>query len=193
MLSHPELQVTPHGAGSTIIDAYSLPRPGQGTVLVAASERDSMAAHPAAMTVHLHLAELCERAQDAAVCLQPAGSLVAKTRSLDQARAVVTFLDAASEKTLRSTVALTAARGRGKSAALGLAIAGALALGYSNIFVTAPSPENLRTLFEFVFKVRDAPAPDLHACDVTQQISSDPLSNYLHTRSFSPCCMYVET
>lgn len=86
--------------------------------------------------------------------MQPAGSLVAKTRSLDQARAVVTFLDAASEKTLRSTVALTAARGRGKSAALGLAIAGALALGYSNIFVTAPSPENLRTLFEFVFKVR---------------------------------------
>ena len=85
--------------------------------------------------------------------LQPAGSLVAKTRSLDQARAVVTFLDAASEKTLRSTVALTAARGRGKSAALGLAIAGALALGYSNIFVTAPSPENLRTLFEFIFKV----------------------------------------
>ena len=43
---------------------------------------------------------------------------MAKTRSLDQARAVVTFLDAASEKTLRSTVALTAARGRGKSAGL---------------------------------------------------------------------------
>lgn len=85
--------------------------------------------------------------------MQPAGALIAKTRSLDQARAVVTFLDAASEKTLRSTVALTAARGRGKSAALGLAIAGALALGYSNIFVTAPSPENLRTLFEFIFKV----------------------------------------
>eukprot|EP00891_Asterochloris_glomerata_P009605 jgi/Astpho2/9605/Aster-03877 len=87
---------------------------------------------------------------------QPAGSLVAKCKTLDQARAVVTFLDAASEKTLRSTVALTAARGRGKSAALGLAIAGALALGYSNIFVTAPSPENLRTLFEFVFKGLDS-------------------------------------
>lgn len=65
----------------------------------------------------------------------------------------MTFLDAASEKTLRSTVALTAARGRGKSAALGLSIAGALALGYSNIFVTAPSPENLTTLFEFILKV----------------------------------------
>lgn len=33
---------------------------------------------------------------------------------------------------------------------------GALALGYANIFVTAPSPENLRTLFEFVFKGLDA-------------------------------------
>lgn len=43
-----------------------------------------------------------------------------------------------------------------QSAALGLAIAGALGLGYANIFVTAPSPENLRTLFEFVFKGLDA-------------------------------------
>jgi N-acetyltransferase 10 len=39
---------------------------------------------------------------------------------------------------------------------LGLAIAGALGLGYANIFVTAPSPENVRTLFEFVFKGLDA-------------------------------------
>lgn len=46
--------------------------------------------------------------------LQPAGALVSKCKTLDQARAVVTFLDAVSEKTLRSTVALTAARGRGK-------------------------------------------------------------------------------
>lgn len=46
--------------------------------------------------------------------VQPAGPLVAKCKTLDQARAVMTFLDAASEKTLRSTVALTAARGRGK-------------------------------------------------------------------------------
>ena len=38
---------------------------------------------------------------------------------------------------------------------MGLAIAGALGLGYSNIFVTAPSPENLRTLFEFIFKSLD--------------------------------------
>lgn len=62
------------------------------------------------------------------------------------------FIDAVSEKTLRSTVSLTASRGRGKSAALGLAVAGAVAFGYSNIFVTSPSPENLNTFFQFVFK-----------------------------------------
>ena len=49
---------------------------------------------------------------------EPAGPLVSCCKTLDQAKAVVTFLDAASEKTLRSTVALTAARGRGKSAAM---------------------------------------------------------------------------
>jgi N-acetyltransferase 10 len=64
--------------------------------------------------------------------------------------------EAISEKTLRSTVALTAGRGRGKSAALGLAIAAALGYGYANIFVTSPSPENLKTLFEFVFKGLEA-------------------------------------
>lgn len=83
---------------------------------------------------------------------EPAGPLVSQCRTLDQAKAVITFLDAASEKTLRSTVALTAARGRGKSAAMGIAIAGAVAMGYSNIFVTSPSPENLKTFFEFILK-----------------------------------------
>lgn len=47
-----------------------------------------------------------------------------------QAKGVLKFIEAISEKTLRSTVALTAARGRGKSAALGLAVAGAVAFGY---------------------------------------------------------------
>jgi len=46
-----------------------------------------------------------------------------------QAKAVVKFVDAVAEKTLRTTVTMTAARGRGKSAALGLAIAGAVAMG----------------------------------------------------------------
>lgn len=70
----------------------------------------------------------------------------------------MTFIEAISEKTLRSTVALTAARGRGKSAALGLALAAAVAFGYSNLFVTSPSPENLKTLFDFVFEGHVVPA-----------------------------------
>lgn len=87
---------------------------------------------------------------------QPVGVLVENCKTLDQAKAVLKFIEAISEKTLRSTVALTAARGRGKSAALGLAIAGAVAFGYSNIFVTSPSPDNLHTLFEFIFKGFDS-------------------------------------
>jgi N-acetyltransferase 10 len=35
---------------------------------------------------------------------------------------------------------------------MGLAVASAIAYGYSNIFVTSPNPENLSTLFEFLFK-----------------------------------------
>ena len=87
---------------------------------------------------------------------QPIGSLVQLARTTDQAKALLTFVEAIKEKTLASTVTLTAARGRGKSAALGVAIAAAIAYGYSNIFITSPSPENLKTLFEFVFKGFDA-------------------------------------
>lgn len=87
---------------------------------------------------------------------QPVGSLVTLAKTVDQAKALLTFVDAISEKTLRSTVTLTAARGRGKSAALGVAVAAAIAHGYSNIFITSPSPENLKTLFEFVVKGFDA-------------------------------------
>ncbi|KAI1920230.1 N-acetyltransferase 10 [Ophidiomyces ophidiicola] len=87
---------------------------------------------------------------------QPVGSLVTLAKTVDQAKALLTFVDAIAEKTLRSTVTLTAARGRGKSAALGVAIAAAVAHGYSNIFITSPSPENLKTLFDFVFKGFDA-------------------------------------
>jgi N-acetyltransferase 10 len=80
------------------------------------------------------------------------GEVVAEARTLDQAKAILTFTDAITSKSLSQTVSLTAARGRGKSAALGLSIALAVLHSYSNIFVTSPSPENLKTLFEFVFK-----------------------------------------
>ncbi|KAJ5787981.1 hypothetical protein N7457_002971 [Penicillium paradoxum] len=87
---------------------------------------------------------------------KPVGPLLSLARTVDQAKALLTFVDAIAEKTLKSTVTLTAGRGRGKSAALGVAIAAAIAHGYSNIFITSPSPENLKTLFEFIFKGFDA-------------------------------------
>ncbi|KAK0285735.1 N-acetyltransferase 10 [Friedmanniomyces endolithicus] len=87
---------------------------------------------------------------------QPVGSLIRLAKTTDQAKALLTFVEAISEKTMASTVTLTAARGRGKSAALGVAIAAAIAHGYSNVFITSPSPENLKTLFEFIFKGFDA-------------------------------------
>ena len=87
---------------------------------------------------------------------QPIGSLISLAKTVDQAKALLTFIDAIAEKTLKSTVTLTAARGRGKSAALGVAVAAAIAHGYSNIFITSPSPENLKTLFEFLFRGFDS-------------------------------------
>jgi len=68
----------------------------------------------------------------------------------------MSIVDSVSEKNLKTTLSLSAGRGRGKSAALGIAVAGAIVYGFSNIFVTAPSPENLGTLFEFILVGLDA-------------------------------------
>ncbi|XP_063384664.1 RNA cytidine acetyltransferase [Cydia fagiglandana] len=86
----------------------------------------------------------------------PAGPLVALCRTYDQATALIAIIDTLASKTSRPPHCLTAARGRGKSACLGLAVAAAVALGYVNIYVTSPHPENLITLFEFVLKGLDA-------------------------------------
>lgn len=64
-------------------------------------------------------------------------------------------MDSVRNKNLREhnkteTIFLTASRGRGKSAALGLAIAGALISKCNNIYVSAATPENLKTVFEFI-------------------------------------------
>jgi N-acetyltransferase 10 len=79
------------------------------------------------------------------------GVLVELAKTVDQAKALLVFLEACSEKThITSTVAMTAARGRGKSAAMGLCLAGAISLGYSTMVVTAPEPENLVSVFDFL-------------------------------------------
>ncbi|XP_068246031.1 RNA cytidine acetyltransferase [Palaemon carinicauda] len=112
----------------------------------------------------------------------PIGILVDLCKTLDQAKSVLQFIVAITEKTLRTTVALTAGRGRGKSAALGISVAGAIAFGYSNIFVTSPSPENLNTFFEFVLKSLNAMGYEEH---LNYQVlrSSDP--------QFNKCVMRV--
>eukprot|EP00112_Aurelia_sp_Birch-Aquarium-sp1_P011190 Seg2357.3 transcript_id=Seg2357.3/GoldUCD/mRNA.D3Y31 product="RNA cytidine acetyltransferase" protein_id=Seg2357.3/GoldUCD/D3Y31 len=116
------------------------------TALAPKTKEESMSAE------EIELKELKESLQDT----QPVGNLVSHCKTVDQAKCLLKFIEAISEKTLRTTVTLTAARGRGKSASMGLAISAAVAFGYSNIFVTSPSPENLKTLFEFVFKGFDA-------------------------------------
>jgi N-acetyltransferase 10 len=81
------------------------------------------------------------------------GVLVDLAKTLDQAKALLVFLEGCSEKTnTTSTVAMTAARGRGKSAAMGLCLAGAISLGYSTMAVTAPEPENLVSVFDFLIR-----------------------------------------
>lgn len=108
--------------------------------------------------------------------VQPAGSLIKIAKTVDQAKAILSFIDAIAEKTLKNTVTLTAGRGRGKSAALGVSIAAAVASGYSNIFISSPSPENLKTLFEFIFKGFDALGYDEHLdYDIIQ--STNPAFN----------------
>ena len=101
------------------------------------------------------VAEL-QRLRDALVGTEPAHALLTMCATPAQATVVLAMIDAIAAKTLRATVALTAARGRGKSAALGMSLAAAVAFGYANIFVTAPHVDNLSTLFEFTLKALDA-------------------------------------
>uniref|UniRef100_A0A7E4UYI6 RNA cytidine acetyltransferase n=1 Tax=Panagrellus redivivus TaxID=6233 RepID=A0A7E4UYI6_PANRE len=101
--------------------------------------------------------------QQAMADSKPIGQLLRQCKTACQGEALLRLLDVVTEKTLRATCSITAARGRGKSAALGLAIAGAIGFGYSNIFITSPSPENLKTLFEFIVKGFDCMELQEHA------------------------------
>jgi len=110
----------------------------------------------------VQLAQLKETLQDT----PHVGKLVELTKTLDQARAVLTFLEACADRDKKpsasplamsgggtsTTVSLTAARGRGKSAALGLCLAGAISFGFNSIVVTAPEPENLVSVFQFLIE-----------------------------------------
>ena len=80
----------------------------------------------------------------------PMSVLVGICKTLDQAKVVMGLLDKLQDKHNTNVVSITAGRGRGKSAALGIAVGAAFVYGYSSIYVTAPSAENLKTFFEFI-------------------------------------------
>lgn len=75
-----------------------------------------------------------------------------------------------------AVVVVTAGRGRGKSAALGLGLAAAFDAGLPNMCVTAPSPENLITLMQFVLLGLKALKYEEHV-DYTVHRSTDPDHN----------------
>jgi N-acetyltransferase 10 len=86
---------------------------------------------------------------------EPVGSLLAIAKTLDQGRTILSTVNALLDRG-NLVFSVTAARGRGKSAAMGLSVAAAVYSGYSNILVTAPSPENLHAFFEFLRKGLEA-------------------------------------
>ncbi|TPX35479.1 hypothetical protein SmJEL517_g02152 [Synchytrium microbalum] len=139
-------------------------------VLPLSAGKDVKLLPPKPETTSVELKELKAQLSDS----PHVGALINCAKTVDQAKAVLIFVEAIAEKTLRSTVALTAARGRGKSAALGLSIAAAVAHGYSNIFITSPTPENLKTVFEFIFKGFDALGFEEHLdYDIIQSTNPD--------------------
>lgn len=116
----------------------------------------------------IELKQLCASLKET----QPIGDLIECCKTLDQGKVLLKLLDSITDKAFRQTCSITASRGRGKSAALGLAVAGAIAFGfdscvecertnefnlirffsYSSIYVTSPAAENLKIFFEFVLK-----------------------------------------
>jgi N-acetyltransferase 10 len=84
------------------------------------------------------------------------GELVKLARTADQARVLLSFFEPASERSLAGTVSVTGPPGRGKSAAVGLCLAGAVAYGYSNVFLTAASLTAAQSIFRFLLKGFDA-------------------------------------
>ena len=73
----------------------------------------------------IELKQLCASLKDT----QPIGHLIDCCKTLDQGKVLLKLLDSITDKAFRHTCSITASRGRGKSASLGLAIAGAIAFG----------------------------------------------------------------
>ncbi|CAH8567774.1 unnamed protein product [Dicrocoelium dendriticum] len=104
-----------------------------------------------------------------------------KLSANERASLINSLLDAAGAlpvqvNSARAVVIVTASRGRGKSAALGLGLAAAFEAGLPNMYVTAPSPENLHTLMHFTIRGLSAFGHEEHH-DYVVTRSSDPEHN----------------
>ncbi|KFM57636.1 N-acetyltransferase 10, partial [Stegodyphus mimosarum] len=83
-------------------------------------------------------------------------ALLSHCQTADQAKLVITFMDILQKRAFHANISVSSPKGRGKSAALGLAIAGSLALNYSNIFISSLHYDNVKIIFRFLFKGLDA-------------------------------------
>ncbi|KAF8763312.1 RNA cytidine acetyltransferase like protein [Argiope bruennichi] len=82
-------------------------------------------------------------------------SLLSICVTIEQAELLLKFLETLKNRTFRNILSVSSAVGRGKSAVLGLAIAGSLAFNYSNIFISAMCYKNVSTVFKFLLKGLD--------------------------------------
>ncbi|GIY12631.1 RNA cytidine acetyltransferase [Caerostris extrusa] len=82
-------------------------------------------------------------------------SLLNLCYTIEQAELLLKFLEAIKNRTFHAVLSVSSSIGRGKSAALGLAIAGSLAFNYSNIFISSLCYRNVNIIFKFLLKGLD--------------------------------------
>ncbi|GFQ66947.1 RNA cytidine acetyltransferase [Trichonephila clavata] len=89
--------------------------------------------------------------KDAVIC-----SLLGVCHTVEQAELLLKFLEVLKNRSFHAVLSVSSAVGRGKSAALGLAIAGSLSFNYSNIYISSMLPKNVDNIFKFLLKGLDA-------------------------------------
>lgn len=83
-------------------------------------------------------------------------TLLGICHTAEQAELLLKFLEVLKSRSFHAMLSVSSAVGRGKSAVLGLAIAGSLAFNYSNIFISSVLYKNVDTVFKFLLKGLDA-------------------------------------
>lgn len=74
----------------------------------------------------------------------------------DQSHFLSQCLETLKRRSIHCTISASSPRGRGKSVVLGLAIAGAIALKYSNIFISSLDHNNIKVIFKYLLMGLDA-------------------------------------